>query len=104
MALDNADMSNRLPSDGKSGNNDPFSAIRRNETISALNVRVIAADGKELGVLRTSVALQYARNANLDLVEVVSSAHPPVCRIMNFAKYVRSKKSTRPGEWAPGEN
>ena len=57
-------------------------------------VRVIAADGENLGVLPTSEALQLAEEAALDLVEVAPNAEPPVTRIMDFGKflYEQSKK------------
>ena len=43
--------------------------------------------GNQLGILPTYEALQKARQANLDLVEVAPTAQPPVCRIMDFGKY-----------------
>jgi len=57
-------------------------------------VRVIAADGTNLGVLPVSEALQFAEQAGLDLVEVAPNAEPPVTRIMDFGKflYEQSKK------------
>jgi translation initiation factor IF-3 len=50
-------------------------------------VRVIDADGKQLGVLTVPVALEKAKERGLDLVEVSPTAQPPVCRIMDFGKY-----------------
>ena len=50
-------------------------------------MRVIDADGKQLGVLTVPVALEKARERQLDLVEVSPTAQPPVCRIMDFGKY-----------------
>jgi translation initiation factor IF-3 len=57
-------------------------------------VRVIDAAGENLGVLQTRQALQQAREQDLDLVEVSPNANPPVCRIMDFGKflYEREKK------------
>jgi translation initiation factor IF-3 len=57
-------------------------------------VRVIAPDGNNLGVLSLREALQAARDANLDLVEVAPNADPPVTRILDFGKfkYEQSKK------------
>jgi translation initiation factor IF-3 len=57
-------------------------------------VRVIAPDGDNLGVLSLREALQAAREANLDLVEVAPNADPPVTRILDFGKfkYEQSKK------------
>ncbi len=58
-------------------------------------IRVISPEGKQLGVLATEKALQLAQQFNLDLVEVAPNATPPVCRIMDFGKYVyeESKKT-----------
>ncbi len=55
---------------------------------------MIGADGGNLGVLPIRQALQAARDADLDLVEVSPNAAPPVCRIMDFGKflYEREKK------------
>jgi translation initiation factor IF-3 len=50
-------------------------------------VRVISADGEQLGILDTREAIKKAEEAGLDLVEVAPTAKPPVCRIMDFGKY-----------------
>jgi len=50
-------------------------------------VRVIGADGEQLGVLATREAIKIAENEGLDLVEISSTARPPVCRIMDLGKY-----------------
>jgi translation initiation factor IF-3 len=55
--------------------------------IKAREVRVIASEGEQLGVLMLRDALQRAEEAGLDLVEVAPTAVPPVCRIMDFGKY-----------------
>jgi translation initiation factor IF-3 len=77
-------------------NNDPFANIRRNQRIRVPEIRVISPEGKQLGVMETNTALQLARQFNLDLVEVAPNASPPVCRIMDFGKYVyeESKKTS----------
>ena len=69
-------------------NTDPFASIRRNHRIKAEQIRVISPEGKQLGVMPTGKALQLAQQFDLDLVEVASNAQPPVCRIMDFGKYV----------------
>ncbi len=58
-------------------------------------VRVIDADGNQLGVMQTKDALSTAEAAGLDLVEIAATAAPPVCRIMDYGKYKyqMSKKS-----------
>jgi translation initiation factor IF-3 len=50
-------------------------------------VRVINADGEQLGILDTREAIRKAEELGLDLVEVAATAKPPVCRIMDFGKY-----------------
>jgi translation initiation factor IF-3 len=47
----------------------------------------VGADGSQVGILDTDVALQMAADADLDLVEVAAQADPPVCRIMDYGKY-----------------
>ena len=61
---------------------------RRNEEISAPRVRVIGAEGEQIGIMPTFQAMELARNTALDLVEVAPQAEPPVCRIMDFGKFV----------------
>ncbi|HEX4148043.1 MAG TPA: translation initiation factor IF-3 [Pirellulales bacterium] len=60
---------------------------RINEQIRITPVRVIGADGQQLGILPTEQALAAAREADLDLVEVAPTERPPVCRIMDFGKF-----------------
>lgn len=60
---------------------------RVNEQIRVPQVRVIGADGAQLGVLDTAQAMTLAREAELDLVEVAPTERPPVCRIMDFGKF-----------------
>jgi len=50
-------------------------------------VRVIGADGEQVGVLTRDEALKMAEDAGLDLVEIVPNADPPVCRVMDFGKF-----------------
>lgn len=51
-------------------------------------VRVIDEDGEQLGVMPTKEALQIGQEKGLDLVEVAPNAKPPVCRMMDYGKYV----------------
>jgi translation initiation factor IF-3 len=69
-------------------NNDPFASIRRNLRIKVPQIRVISPEGTQLGIMQTDKAFQLAQQFNLDLVEVAPNAVPPVCRIMDFGKYV----------------
>jgi translation initiation factor IF-3 len=57
-------------------------------------VRLIGADGNQVGVVLTADALRMAEEAALDLVEIVPNADPPVCRVMDFGKFIfeQSKK------------
>ena len=60
---------------------------RLNERIRVREVRVIDADGEQLGVMETEKALELAREQGLDLVEVASTARPPVTRILDYGKF-----------------
>jgi translation initiation factor IF-3 len=62
--------------------------VRRNEEISAPQLRVIGADGSQAGVMSRYDALQMASAAELDLVEVSPTAEPPVVRIMDYGKFL----------------
>jgi translation initiation factor IF-3 len=57
-------------------------------------VRLIGVNGEQLGVVPTSQAMEMAREAQLDLVEVAANERPPVCRILDYGKmrYQQSKK------------
>ena len=61
--------------------------LRVNERIRISQVRVIGAEGAQLGVMAPADALKVAREAGLDLVEVAPQTTPPVCRIMDFNKF-----------------
>src|SRR6204780_4675080 len=69
-------------------NLDPFAAIRRNHRIKVPQVRVISPEGKQLGILDTPKAVNLALEAGLILGGVAPPRQPPVCRIMDFGKYV----------------
>lgn len=59
-----------------------------NEAIRARQVRLIGPDGKQIGVVSLIEALAIARQYGLDLVEVAPQADPPVCRIMDYGKFL----------------
>jgi translation initiation factor IF-3 len=61
---------------------------RVNEQIRAREVRVIDEDGSQLGVMPLEEALRLAREASLDLVEIVPNADPPVCKIIDYGRYL----------------
>ncbi len=58
-----------------------------NESIRAREVRLVGANGDQIGVKSKQEALEMAQNANLDLVMVAPNAKPPVCRIMDYGKF-----------------
>jgi translation initiation factor IF-3 len=65
---------------------------RINEQIRITPIRVISAEGGQLGIIPTEEALSLAREAGLDLVEVAPNEKPPVCRIMDFGKFKYQQK------------
>ena len=72
----------------------PSSLVRVNGKIRAREVRVISAEGVQLGVLSLGDALKAARESGVDLVEIAPNATPPVCRLVDFGKfrYEQAKK------------
>jgi translation initiation factor IF-3 len=69
-----------------------FAGPRVNERIRVPEVRVIGAEGEMLGIMNTRDAFMYARERELDLVEVNPKAHPPVCKVMDFGKFKYEEK------------
>ena len=67
--------------------------LRVNDRIRAKQVRLVDAEGKQIGIIPFDSAKQAAQEAGLDLVEVSPDANPPVCKIMDYGKYkYRQKK------------
>ena len=68
---------------------------RKNDRIRSYEVRLIGAEGNQIGVVPTEKALELAKASGLDLVEVSANSRPPVCRVMDFGKYQyeQSKKT-----------
>ena len=66
-----------------------------NEQIRITPIRLIGAEGEAHGIVPTAQALEMAREAGMDLVEVADKERPPVCKIMDYGKfkYAQSKKS-----------
>lgn len=62
--------------------------VRRNAEILSPRIRVIGPTGDQLGIMTTQEALRSAESSGLDLVEVAPGAEPPVCRIMDYGKFV----------------
>lgn len=63
-----------------------------NENITAREVRLIGADGEQVGIVSIDEALAVAEEAKLDLVEISPDAQPPVCRIMDYGKHLFERK------------
>jgi len=61
---------------------------RVNERIRAKEIRVIDEEGAQLGIMPPFEALRIAKGQGLDLVEVAPTANPPVCRVINYGKYL----------------
>ncbi|HVY65831.1 MAG TPA: translation initiation factor IF-3 [Gammaproteobacteria bacterium] len=62
--------------------------VRRNAEINSPQVRVIGPNGEQVGIMPVQEALRSAESSGLDLVEVAPGAEPPVCRIMDYGKFV----------------
>lgn len=58
-------------------------------------MRLIDAEGQQVGILRTRDALERAEEEALDLVEIVPNVEPPVCRLMDFGKFLFEQKKKR---------
>ncbi len=58
-------------------------------------MRLIDAEGQQVGILRTRDALERAEEEGLDLVEIVPNVEPPVCRLMDFGKFLFEQKKKR---------
>ncbi|MBI2041970.1 MAG: translation initiation factor IF-3 [Candidatus Nealsonbacteria bacterium] len=71
-----------------------------NKQIRAKEVRLIDETGKQVGVVTLENALQMAQNSGLDLIQVTERVEPPVCKIMNYGKYIyqlgKKEKQERP--------
>jgi translation initiation factor IF-3 len=69
---------------------------RKNESIRVPEVMVVDDDEGQVGVMKTEEAIAQAKEQGLDLVEVAPKAKPPVCKIMDYSKYIyRQKKKAR---------
>lgn len=66
-------------------------SIRINESIRAKELRVIGADGQQLGILSRADALKAAEDAGMDLVEISPGANPPVAKVIDWGKYQYQK-------------
>jgi translation initiation factor IF-3 len=71
-----------------------------NEQIRISPIRLIGVEGEQLGVMMTSLALEKAREAGMDLVEVAADERPPVCKILDYGKmrFASSQKGNKAGK------
>lgn len=63
-----------------------------NNFIKAKEVRVIAEDGTQMGIMNIFAAIELAKSKGLDLVQVTEKVTPPICKITNYGKYLYSQQ------------
>ena len=68
---------------------------RINDEITAEEMRVIDAEGQNLGIISREEALRLREESGLDLVEISPTAEPPVCRVMDYGKYLFQQNKKR---------
>jgi len=68
---------------------------RLNDAITAVEVRLIGKDGEQVGIVSIEEAQAAANDAKMDLVEIVPNAEPPVCRVMDYGKFVFDAKKQK---------
>jgi len=73
----------------------PEKRNRLNDEITAREVRLIGQDGEQVGVVSIDEALAAAEQADMDLVEIQPNAEPPVCRVMDFGKFIFEQKKQK---------
>ncbi len=71
--------------------------MRVNQFIRSPQIRLVAEDGQQIGIVSKEEALEIAEDRGLDLVEVAPQGDPPVCRIMDYGKYkyLQAQKAKR---------
>ncbi|MGY0588393.1 MAG: translation initiation factor IF-3, partial [Paraglaciecola chathamensis] len=68
---------------------------RINEEITVNEVRLVGKDGEQIGVVSITEALETAEQSNLDLVEISPNAEPPVCKVMDYGKFIFEKSKAQ---------
>jgi len=68
---------------------------RLNEEITASQVRLVGVEGEQVGIVSLDQALAAAAEAKMDLVEIVPNAEPPVCRVMDYGKFLFEQKKQK---------
>ena len=76
------------PYSGGRGRHNRGNYVRKNERIRSREVRLLGVEGNQIGVVPRDDALKAAKTLGLDLVEISANARPPVCRILDFGKYM----------------
>ena len=71
--------------------------IRRNQQIKSSEIRLIDLDGSQIGIVTIDEAIEIAKNKEMDVVEVSPNTTPPVCRIMDYGKYIFDQKKKSQG-------
>ena len=70
---------------------------KRNEQINSSEIRLIDNDGSQVGIITIEEAIELANSKGMDVVEVSPNASPPVCRVMDFGKFIFEKKKKNQG-------
>jgi translation initiation factor IF-3 len=73
----------------------PESLNRLNGEITAREVRLIGAEGDQLGIVDTRDAIRMAEEQEMDLVEIAAQSEPPVCKLMNYGKFLFEQKKKK---------
>ena len=71
--------------------------VKRNEQIHSSEIRLIDNDGSQVGIITIEEAIELANSKGMDVVEVSPNASPPVCRVMDFGKFVFEQKKKSQG-------
>ena len=71
--------------------------VKRNEQIHSSEIRLIDNDGSQVGIITIEEAIELAKSKGMDVVEVSPNASPPVCRVMDFGKFVFEQKKKSQG-------
>ena len=85
-------------------NNRYADRVRINAQIRARELRVVASDGKNLGVLSLEDALSYAKERNLDLIEISPKAVPPIAKVTDYGKFQYDQKKKKSAQKAKAHN
>jgi translation initiation factor IF-3 len=76
---------------------------RINDEIKAKEVRLIGKDGEQAGIVTLAEATKLAEEASLDLVEISPNAEPPVCKVMDYGKFLFEKSKAQKAEANSGQ-